>query len=311
MIILLYGEDTFRSRQKLNEVIKEYQTKHQSGLNLVRFKEGELDFSQLKEKIEAVSMFDEKKLIILENALNDKNFQDEIFKYTKKNKLKDSQDVIIVIHQEGKLSTAASLKRQVNMFEEFSPLTGVNLDNWIKKETSKQGAKISQEAIRKLAASVGNDLWQMSNEISKLVSYKANQPINEEDIDLLVKAKMDVNIFRTLDALAQKDKKTALKLLHEHLEQDENEIYLFSMFVYQIRTLLKLKDLIEKGTPFYSLAKKSGLHPFVVKKSSAQLRNFGLEQLKKIYQRLLEIELAIKKGRIDGPTALDMLVTEI
>ncbi len=310
MLILLYGEDTFRSQQKLKEIIKEYQAKHQTGLNLMRFKEEDLDFSQVREKIEAVSMFNEKKLIILEDIFKNKDFKESFFDYIKKNKLKDSQDIIIALHQIGKLA-GANFKRQVSMFEEFKPLEGADLINWIKKELDKNKATISQGAIKKLAAYIGNDLWQLNNEINKLISYKNNQPINEEDIDLLVKAKMDVNIFKTIDALAQKDKKTALKLLHEHLEQGENEIYLFSMFVYQMRTLLKLRDLTDKGTPFFDLAKKSGLHPFVVKKSSEQLRNFGLDQLKKIYQRLLEIDLALKTGRLDGPTALDLLVAEI
>ena len=158
---------------------------------------------------------------------------------------------------------------------------------------------------------MGNDLWQMNNEINKLASYKAGETINPEDIDLLVKAKIDVNIFKTLDALAQRDKKTALKLLHEHLEQGENEIYLFSMLTYQLRTLLKLKDLIEKGTPFHDLARQSKLHPFVIKKSSQQLKNFSMDQLKKIYHRLLEIDLQIKTGRLDGLTCLDLLVGEM
>ena len=255
MIILLYGQDTFRSGQKLKEIIKEYQAKHQSGLNLMRFKEKGLDFDKVKEKIEAVSMFDEKKLIILENALKNKDFQEKFFQYSRKNKLKDSQDIIMVIHQEGKMA-ATNLKHRVNMFEEFNLLEGTALVNWVKKQAIKYKAEISQSALKKLITYVGNDLWQIDNELNKLVSYKAHQAINEEDIDLLVKAKLDVNIFKTLDALAQRDKKTALRLLHEHLEEGANEIYLFSMFVYQVRTLLKLKDLMEKGTPFYSLAKK-------------------------------------------------------
>ena len=305
MIILLYGEDTFRQQQKLKGIIKEYQTKHQTGLNLVYFKEEDLDFDKLKGKIETISMFDEKKLIILENIFNNKDFKKNFFEYAKKNKLKDNQDVIVVLPQEGKLALTG-LKSQLSLSEEFKPLTGTQLVNWVKDRIN-----INQGAVQKLISFVGNNLWQLDNEINKLVSYKTNQQINQEDVDLLVKAKMDVNIFKTIDALAQKDKKTALRFLHEHLEQGENEIYLFSMFVYQMRTLLKLKDLMEKGTPFYNLAKKSGLHPFVVKKSCHQLKGFSLEQLKKNYQRLLEIELALKKGRIDGPTALDMLVVEI
>ena len=310
MIILLYGEDTFRLRQKLIEVIEEYKAKHKTGLNLARFEENNLDFDKIKEKIESVSMFDEKKLIILENALKNKIFSEEFLKYIKKNKIKDDQNIIVVIYQEGKL-TRPSLTRQVSMFEEFKLLSDNDLINWLKKQASENKANISQGALRKLVTYIGSDLWQLNNELNKLMSYKVGQSINEDDIDLLVKSKIDTDIFKTLDALAKRDKKTAFRLLHEHLEQGENEIYLFSMFVYQIRVLLKLKDLIEKGTPFYNLPKLSGLHPFVVKKSSEQLKNFGFEQLKGIYKYLLKIELGLKKGRLDGSAALDLLVAEI
>ncbi|MBU1176956.1 MAG: DNA polymerase III subunit delta [Patescibacteria group bacterium] len=310
MIIILYGEDTFRLRQKLIEVIEEYQAKHKTGLNLMRFKENNFDFDKVRERIESISMFNEKKLITLENALDDKSFSEEFLKYIKKNKLKDNPEVIVVFYQESK-SVNLPFIRQASMFEEFKPLLGNDLINWLKKQASKNKVNINPEVLRKLVAYVGNDLWQLNNELNKLGSYRAGQVVDEQDIDLLIKSKIDADIFKTLDALAKRDKKTAFRLLHEHLEQGESEIYLFSMFIYQIRVLLKLKDLIEKGTSFYDLPKLSGLHPFVVKKSSEQLNNFKLEQLKNIYKFLLKIELGLKKGRLDGSAALDLLVAEI
>jgi DNA polymerase-3 subunit delta len=310
MIILLYGEDTFRQREKLNEIIEQYQAKHQSGLDLVRFREEDLNFDKFRQKVEVVSMFDEKKLIVLENLFNKKDFQEDFFEYLKKSKLKDNQDILVVIYQSGKLPQA-DFKRRVSMSEEFSPLDNLALARWVKKEVDKNKVSISQGAIRKLIIYTGNDLWQISNELNKLIDYKKGQLIDEQDIDLLVKAKIDTNIFKAIDALAQRDKKTAFRLLHEHLSQGDNEIYLLSMFIYQLRTLLRLKDLTEKGTPFYNLAKQSGLHPFVVRKSAQQLKNFSLDQLKRIYQYLMKIDWELKTGQIDGPTALDLLIAEI
>ena len=310
MIILLYGEDSFRLRQKLIEVIEEYRAKHKTGLNLARFRENNLDFDKIKEKMESISMFNEKKLIVLENILKNKIFSEDFLKYFKKNKLKENDNVVLVIYNEGKLSRP-SLIKEMNMSEEFKLLSNNELINWLKEEMKRNKIEINQEALIKLIAYVGNNLWQLNTEVEKLASYKAGERINEQDIDLLIKAKIDTDIFKTLEALAKKDKKTAFRLLHEHLKQGENEIYLFSMFVYQIRILLKLKDLVEKGTPYYNLAAKSKLHPFVVKKSSEQLKSFSLNQLKNIYQYLLKIELGLKKGRLDGPAALDLLVAEI
>jgi len=129
-----------------------------------------------------------------------------------------------------------------------------------------------------LAFYLGNDLWQMNREITKLIHYQPK--ITSESIDLLVKPKIEPNIFQAIDALGEKNKKTALKLLYQHLEKGDNEIYLLTMLAYQFRNLIKLKSLIEQNTPYYNLAKKAKLHPFVVKKTSAQLKNFSLNELK-------------------------------
>jgi hypothetical protein len=43
MLIFLYGQDTHRSRQKLNEIIARYKKVHQSGLNLKYFEDKDLN----------------------------------------------------------------------------------------------------------------------------------------------------------------------------------------------------------------------------------------------------------------------------
>jgi len=279
-------------------------------LNLFWLKEEDLDLDKIKERAESASMFEEKKLIVLEDAFKSKSFQDDFLDYVKEKKIKNNQDVIIVVFQAAKMAISR-LKNKFNMLENFELLKGAALVNWIKKETAKRGGTINPPAAQKLAAYVGSNLWQADNEIDKLLNYNKNGLIKEEEIDLLVKAEAGLDIFKMLDALAQRDKRIALKILHEYLNQGESEIYLFTMLVYQIRNLLKLKDLAERGIPFYSLAKQSGLHPFVVKKSWSVLKNFELEYLKKIYQRLLNVEYKIKTGRLEGPVALDLLVMGI
>ena len=55
----------------------------------------------------------------------------------------------------------------------------------------------------------------------------------------------------------------------------------------------------------------SGLHPFVVRKTSAQSHQFTFEELKKIYQKIFKSDLDIKTGKIDPSMALDILIAEI
>jgi len=84
-----------------------------------------------------------------------------------------------------------------------------------------------------------------------------------------------------------------------------------SMIVYQVRNLLVVKELAEKGLMYASIVKKSGLHPFVVKKTFFQCRAFSLEELKNIYRRIFTIDSQIKTGRVEAETALDLLVVRM
>ena len=98
-----------------------------------------------------------------------------------------------------------------------------------------------------------------------------------------------------------KNKKQALDLFHKHLDNGDNSLYLFSMIAYQFRNLLIIKEN----------SKKSGLHPFVVQKSIYLCRQFTMDQLKKIYQKIFQIDLDIKTGKIEPELALDLLLAEI
>lgn len=325
MIIFLYGPDTYRSRQKLNEIIEKYKAKHKTGFNLKRINFKEVGLDDLKKTIETQSMFAEKKLIIVEEVFGPKSdLQNELLEYLQKTDLLKNQEVVIVFYEPGEVPHQTGKNRAEKKNALFSFLTGKNvltqkfqalggrqLENWIKKEVARRGGRIEERATRKLTDYLEGDLWQIANEIDKLIAFKKGNEIQQEDIDLFVKPKITTNIFNTIDALARRDKKSALRLLHHHIEEGANEIYLLTMFAYQFRNLLLVKDLTERGCNYFEIGKKTKLHPFVVKKSLQQTKNFSLETLKKIYNRLFELDLAIKTGKMEPRAALEMLVMEI
>lgn len=321
MILFLYGPDTYRSRQKLKEIIERYKKIHQSGLNFSRLDltkkdppAGEAGFSDFKERIETISMFDEKKLIVLEGLFQkDKDFQEKLHDYLKDKKLDENDDVIVVIWEEeisdSKNSLFKYLIKQAKA-QEFKLLEGHRLREWVKKQIENAGGKIDGQAIDKLILFVGNDLWRMANEVQKLINYKSGF-ITADDVELLVSPEINLNIFNTIDALAERNKKRALRLFNDHLKKGENENYLLTMFIYQFRNLIRIKDLLNQGVPYYLLSQKTSLHPFVIRKTVSQARNFDFEELKKIYHKLFGIDFDIKTGRVEPRTALELFIVEL
>jgi DNA polymerase-3 subunit delta len=83
------------------------------------------------------------------------------------------------------------------------------------------------------------------------------------------------------------------------------------MISYQFRNLLTIKELQDAQIPYNLIAKRSGLHPFVVQKSSYLCNQFSFLQLKKIYRKIFQVDSDIKTGKIEPETALDLLLAEI
>jgi DNA polymerase-3 subunit delta len=308
MIIFLYGPDTYRSSQKLKELTEGYKKIHKSGLNLRVLDVGSLNFQDFEDEIRQTSMFKEKKLTVLTSIFSNPEFGKE---FSKKGKAFVKSENIVIFYEEGEAKKKNSLftfLKKHSKFQEFNKLEGQRLKKWTEKEFQKLGAQIEDGALNKLVVFAGDSLWRMANEIRKLVSFKDGKEISVRDVELLVRPDIDSDIFRTIDAIASRDKKRALKLLKDHLNKGDSPFYLFSMINFQFRNLLIVKDLIINNLSPFHLAK---LHPFVVKKSSALSRKFEMSELKKIYQEIFKIDLNVKTGKIEPEVALDLLITEI
>ena len=315
MIIFLFGADTYRSQQKLQEITEHYKKIHKSGLNLKYFDLRENDIADFKNVIQQNSMFDEKKLIVLKECFANENFKENFLKDAKK--FVDLQDIILFYEAGEPRKNNALFKflEKNARCQEFKPLEGQRLRNWVQKEFANYQTDINLIALEKLVNFIGDDLWQFSNEIKKLVSFKNKGKIEEQDIKLLTRPRIETHIFKTIDAIASKNnlrtgRKQALELVHKHLQSGAHPLYLLTMIAFQFRNLLIVKDLIEKNQPYYSILKRSKLHPFVVRKSCSQAAQFSFQQLKKIYRKIFQADLNIKTGRVSPETALDLLIIE-
>ncbi len=314
MFILLYGPDTYRSKQKLKEIIDHYKETQKTGLSLRVFDLKNENFDKFQEENQSLSIFKEKKLIILKNAFSNQEFKEKFLK--DKDKFTDSRDVILFYEDKEILPSDSLFKflKKEAKTQEFQLLTGQKLKVWVKEEFGKYGFAVLPEIIDALVLATGDNSWTLTNEIQKLSAYKSGKKssgITLEDIKILVKPQIEINIFKTIDAVAARDRKTALRLIHKQIENGENPSHLISMINFQFRNLLVVKNLIEKNKPYNLIIKISGLHPFVVKKSYEQAKKITLQELKKIYQKIFQIDLEIKTGKIEPETALDLFIAEL
>jgi len=301
MIFVFYGPDTFRARQKLKEVIINYRAKNKTGVNLHHLDPENFDLSEFKNIFKSGTMFQEKRLVVLDNILGLKNIDfKEWFDFVKVAGLAQDENSFLVIFQAklpagrlGKFLTKSPVKAQ-----EFKELKGLALTRWVADEFRKSGAAADPPAIKRLVDFFGGDTWRLAQEIKKLASYKKS--ISAKDVDEISRSSLDPDIFKAIDALGQKNKPAALKIFHEHLALGQSPSYLLTMIAYQFRNIASIKTGV-----------KVKMHPFVLMKTRAMAQKFDLAEIKKIYSLIFKADLAIKSGRVEPEVALDRLIVSI
>ena len=300
MIFFFYGEDSFRAQQKIKNIRDKFKSKVGGDGYNIEYLDGDLlTIADFFKSIRSGGFLVTKKLIIIRDIFNNKklkNIQDEIIKFLKTQK-DDPEENYLIFWQTGKTDARSKLYKALKKFkftEEFNILSIPKLISWIKKEVANHKRSITEEALNLLLICVGNNLWQLHQEINKLTSF-CQKEIKEEDVKNLVHAKIDDNIFNLVDALGNKDKKTALYLIESQLTGGLAIQYIMTMIIRQFRLILKIKSFTEdKVTQGWAIAQALKLPNFLVQKIITQSNLFNLKELKKIYQELLLIDEKIK-----------------
>lgn len=331
MIAFFYGTDTFRSKKKLIEFKKEFiKRRDDKGFNIVNFEGQKIDLEKLRKSILSDGLFSEKRLIIIKNIfyLGDKELSDQekqIFKEIINclKKIKEKNNNIIVFWDE-KIEEKKLNVWQKKIFkiltkekyaQEFKLLKKLDLEKWIQEKVKIEKVKIEKRAISSLINKYGSNLWLLNNELEKLIALKKNSSdkiITLNDIIENLFPLLEENIWLLTDALGQKDKSTAIKILSDLIKQNIGIDKIVPVLAHQYRTLLRIKSYSQNNPQknYYQISQEISVHPYACKKALSQIKKYSLLELKKIYQSLLRIDLLRKTKKIDSQVLINLLIVK-
>ena len=187
------------------------------------------------------------------------------------------------------------------------------LPRWIQQRVRQQGGKIEPRAASVLAQNIGSNLLLLDQEIQKLQLYCGERKtITLEDVQVMVPYVQSADvIFSLVDAIGQRNSRTAARHLHRLLDVGEHPLGIFGMVVRQFRLLIQIRWLVEHRVSEQESAKRLKLHPYVTRKVRGQASHFTPRQLYQAYQLLADSDLAIKTGQLPADIALDLLIAQL
>lgn len=314
MLILIYGEDTYRSRAWLRELEDKFRAKFDAqGYNTSRFAE-DAELEEIAGALRAPPFLASRRMVAIERGI-EKGSKNDVFAATL---FRVPESTVCVLWEEGgendfaknPLFAKVARAKDTKTYP-FPVLRDLELEKWAYAEAQKRGIDFARGALRTLVLRVGPDLWQLHSELEKCAAYGG--VITETTVNELVRGKTTENIFRFVDALAARDRVAAVRELANERACGTPAPYLINMLTRQCLLLLQTEQYLtehERCTAT-ELAKALACHPFVAKKLLVQIRHFRMNELGHITDTLFSFDRAIKKGSIDMDSALDLLMVKM
>jgi DNA polymerase-3 subunit delta len=309
-VIFIHGEDSYSSRKHLKAIEKKYIQVQAGDLNLSTLEGSQISVKEFDQQIQTLPFLADKRLVILKNTLSSKN--STLIETLPEAIMSIPATTILVIYEtkvDKRMSTYKKLIKETNV-KEFPLFDEIKTKAWIKKEVINKQGRIDNEAVDLLYAWLGGDLWQINQELEKLITY--NPTITLENVQLLTPSNTETIIFSLSDEIINGKRQESLLLLDNLRKQGEADLYIFSMILASYRNLLKICLAQKEGfSSPAQLKERLKLHPFVISKSLNIIHKTSPLELFKKYRLFLDIDVAIKTGTMEIQLALDLLITRL
>ncbi|MDX1522025.1 MAG: DNA polymerase III subunit delta [Anaerolineae bacterium] len=315
MLYLFHGPDDFSHAEKIAALKNTLGDPTTADMNATVLEGPGLTLSDIRHHADAMPFLAPRRLVIIRNYLAGLAKKTEVLEalidYVQH--LSPTTDLILV--EPDTLDRRHPLLKIANEIGEvhFAGLDRKNLHPWIMKRAETLDTAIKPDAANLLGRLVGLELRTLNNELEKLALYvKGERPIEVADVELLVPYTEEADQFGFANAIGQRNARRAYDQMGKELEEGKNPMAILGSIAAQIRALLEVKDMHERGLSPAEIAQAKGWRSdYAAKARLREAAKFSMTRLEQILEMLLEFDLAIKTGRMDSVLALDLLIARL
>lgn len=318
-LYLFYGPEEYLKKTYLESLEEKLLDKKFRTVNRIVL-EGKADPNRIIDACETLPMFSGKKLVVVKDS--------NLFKAKKKagqpgetadskkdtlqEYLKDVPSHTCLVFYEaeidGRLKIADTVKK-FGLAVEFGLQKPQDLVIWVARTFKSLGKDIDQQAASYIVDASDLDMSGIMNEIDKINSYAGERSkIVLTDVASVCTRSLKSRIFDLTDAIADKNGLPALKILNDLITMKEPVPKILYMIARQFRQIIEMKYLKAKGASSSEAASRLGITPYAVGKISKQADKFDEASLKKALLTCLELDEAIKSGRMEDRAAAEILI---
>lgn len=304
---LIEGSDYISVNNKISEIIEKNGFSDAS-ISKYDLSEGLLD--DALEDLNTYGLFSDKKIVIINNF--DKmdplfNKPEELLKYVENS---SSLNLLFVVSDkyDDRKKIIKDLKKKMEFIK-------ISTDPVVFTKSCLEGYKVENGVINLLVNNTLGDVTRLYNECNKLKTYKINDKyISKDDVEELSFKRLGDSTETTFQfsrALAEKDKKSALKLYQELLNYKIEPLSIIGLLASQFRIMYQVKNLEEKNMRNDEIASSLKEKPYRITKTRELTRYYSKREILDLMIKLEDIDLKIKTTSVDANTLVQLFILNI
>jgi DNA polymerase III subunit delta len=188
------------------------------------------------------------------------------------------------------------LKKQGALVE-FKCLYDNKLGGFIQSETALLGRKIEPAAAEMLSFLIGNNLQELSTQIEKLVVYAGERlRLTVDDVRAVASSTKAFTVFELARYLGVRDLQNALRCLDTLFRNGEETFQIIGALARHFRQLWRVREMLDRKAPQADISKETGINPYFLGEMMKQAKNFGRNELRRLFEELYRCDVASKTG---------------
>lgn len=297
MITTLSGTNNYMIDIELHNLLNQFKENY-GDLAIEQIDGTEADYLSIVESLSSLPFLSPSKLVILRSPGNTKEFAEKVEGLFED--VPSTNEIVIVEPNIDKRSKYYKFLKANTQYMSFEELDIGGLANWIVKEVTAKGGKISSRDANYLIERVGINQLKISNEVDKLLSYQPE--ITKDSINELTEPTPQTTIFQLLDAAFSGKRRELIKIYEDQRRQKVEPQQIIAMLTWQLNGLALVKSAGD--LPPAEISRKTKLSPYVVSKNLNITRRLNFEDIRQLLDRLLELDIKLKTQSVDLDDAL-------
>lgn len=322
-VYLFTGAEEYLKKYYVNAITKLIVAEDNKELNCVFF-EGKTDTEAIIANCETLPVFSEKKLVVVKNSglfkakkgdggdggSQKKTAKDKLTEYMEN--IPDSTCLVFVDNEVDKrLKLVNAIKKQ-GLIVELEYQKPADLVKWMIKGFKSYGKNMDPLTASYIVENSEYSMTDLLNEIDKITNFVGDKSdISMRDVEMVCNKTIKSRIFDLTDAISEGNISKALSMLNDMAALKEPMQKVMFMVIRQIRMIYRIKLLRQRGIKDDLAARQLGLTPYIAAKVMGSSKSLELAVLENAMYYSLELDEAIKTGKISDRIAVELLIASM